>query len=111
MQIENLCEIWIITINLNTLTKRSCANNFNVFGIIIRMYYGPKKHNPPHIRAYYQDYTATFELKDGDLLMGEMPRRQTKMIQAWIEIRKDELYADCELCQNGEKLFKFDPLK
>jgi hypothetical protein len=26
------------------------------FGIIIRMYYAPKEHNPPHIHVYYQDF-------------------------------------------------------
>ena len=25
------------------------------FGIIIRMYYAPKEHNPPHIHVYYQE--------------------------------------------------------
>ncbi|MBN1523852.1 MAG: DUF4160 domain-containing protein [Spirochaetales bacterium] len=25
------------------------------FGIIIRMYYSPKEHNPPHFHVYYQN--------------------------------------------------------
>ncbi len=81
------------------------------FGIIIRMYFGPKEHNPPHLHAYFQEFTATIELESGNLLKGEMPNKQTKMIQAWIEIHKDELFADWKLCQNGEKPFKIDPLK
>ena len=36
------------------------------FGIIIRMYYAPKEHNPPHIHSYYQDYKATFRIIDGE---------------------------------------------
>ena len=75
------------------------------------MYYGPKEHNPPHIHVYYQEHKATFELESGDLLTGNLPKRQTKMIQAWIEIHREELFADWELCQNGEKPFKIDPLK
>jgi hypothetical protein len=43
------------------------------FGIIIRMYFAPKEHNPPHIHAYYQDYRATFLIDTGDLQNGEMP--------------------------------------
>ncbi len=81
------------------------------FGIIIRMYFGPKEHNPPHIHVYYQDFTATFGIESGELLVGEFPRKQTKMVEAWIEIHKEELIADWELCQNGEKPFKIDPLK
>ena len=81
------------------------------FGIIIRMYYAPKEHNPPHVHAYYQDDKASFGIQDCELLEGNMPSRQTRMIQAWIEIHKDELLADWVLCQNGEKPFKIEPLK
>lgn len=81
------------------------------YGIIIRMYFGPKEHNPPHIHAYYQDFNATFDLDLGSILEGKLPKKQTKLVQAWIEIHKDELLADWELCQNGEKPFKIEPLK
>lgn len=75
------------------------------------MYFGPKEHNPPHIHAYYQDQKATFIIDAAALLNGNFPNRQTKMIEAWIEIHKEELIADWELCQNGETPFKIDPLK
>ena len=81
------------------------------FGIIIRMYYGPKEHNPPHIHAYYQDYKAIFTLKDCRLMEGNLPAKQKRLIQAWMEIHRDELYADWELCQNGEQPYKIEPLK
>jgi hypothetical protein len=81
------------------------------FGIIIRMYYAPKEHNPPHVHAYYQDMTATFNIKDGELMTGKFPGKQSILVQAWIEIRREELLADWELCQNGEKPFQIDPLK
>lgn len=32
------------------------------YGIIIRMYYAPGEHNPPHFHAYYNDYAATIAL-------------------------------------------------
>ncbi|MEQ9219072.1 MAG: DUF4160 domain-containing protein [Cyclobacteriaceae bacterium] len=81
------------------------------YGIIIRMYFGPKEHNPPHIHAYYQDDKATFSINGSEMLTGKLPNRQTKMVEAWIEIHREELFADWELCQNGEKPFKIDPLK
>jgi hypothetical protein len=34
-----------------------------------------------------------------------------KLVQAWIEIHKDELMADWELACKGETIFKIDPLK
>ena len=81
------------------------------FGIVVRMYYAPKEHNPPHIHVYYQDDTASFEIESGEILKGKIPTKQTRMVQAWIEIHKDELLADWKLCQNKEQPFKIEPLK
>jgi hypothetical protein len=81
------------------------------FGIIIRMYYAPKEHNPPHIHAYFQNNTVVINIHDGEIITGQMPVKQLRLIQAWIEIRRDELLADWELCQNGEKPFQIEPLK
>jgi hypothetical protein len=81
------------------------------FGIIIRMYYAPKEHNPPHIHTYYQNHRATYLIDDGNLQNGKLPSKQQRMVQAWIEIHKDELIANWELCQNGEKPFSIEPLK
>jgi len=60
------------------------------FGIIIRMYYAPKEHYPSHIHAYYQDFKATFSIRDGTLLDGDLPTRPLKLIQAWIKIHQEE---------------------
>ena len=81
------------------------------FGILIRMYYAPKEHNTPHIHTYYQNYKATFGISDCEMMEGKIPVRQKRFIQVWIEIHKDELMADWELCQNGEKPFNIEPLK
>ena len=80
------------------------------FGIIIRMYYAPKEHNPAHIHAYYQDSAATFNILDGELMEGNINAKQLKLVQAWIEIHREELLANWELCLNGEKPFPINPL-
>lgn len=36
---------------------------------------------------------------------------KSKLVQAWVEIHKDELMADWELASKGETVFKIDPLK
>ena len=81
------------------------------FGIIIRMYYAPKEHNPPHIHVYYQDAKAAINISNCELMEGEIPPRQLRLVLAWIEIHQEELMADWKLCQNGEKPFSIDPLK
>ena len=81
------------------------------YGIIIRMYFGPTEHNPPHIHVYYQDYKAIFNIITGELEDGEIGSKQIKLVQAWIEIHKEELLANWDLCQKGEKPFIIEPLK
>ncbi len=81
------------------------------FGIIIRMYYAPKEHNPPHVHVYYQGTKGVININTCEMTEGNIPTRQARMVIAWIEIHKEELLADWELCQNGEKPFSIEPLK
>lgn len=81
------------------------------FGIVVRMYYAPKEHNPPHVHAIYQGVEAVFRVTDGEMTTGEFSGRQVRLVQAWIEIHHEELLANWELCQNGEKPFQIDPLR
>jgi hypothetical protein len=81
------------------------------FGIIIRMYYAPKEHNPPHIHLYYQEYSATIDIQNCEILEGVLPNKQLRLVVAWIEIHKEELMADWMLCQNGKQPFTIEPLK
>ncbi len=81
------------------------------FGIIVRMYFAPKEHSPPHIHVYYQNFNAVIDIETCDLKKGKLPSRQLRLVNAWIEIHRDELNANWKLWQNGEKPFKINPLK
>ena len=78
------------------------------YGIIISMYFND--HNPPHIHAKYQGQKAVFDL-EGNLLSGEFPKRQTKLVVAWIEIHHDSIAANWELAQAKQPLHKIEPLR
>ena len=81
------------------------------YGIIIRLYFLDNKHHHlPHIHAKYAEFEASIGIGDGEVLSGELPRKQLRLVQAWIELRKDELAADWELAANGEPPYKIDPL-
>lgn len=81
------------------------------FGIIIRMYYAPKEHNPPHIHVYYNEHVVVINIVDFEIIEGEIPTKQLRLVLAWIEIHNEELIANWKLCQNGEKPFKIESLK
>ena len=81
------------------------------YGIIIRMFnYDTQKHHQPHIHAQYQENNAVFAIETGDILTGKIPNRPKRLVQAWIEIHRDELFADWELAINGERVFQIRPL-
>lgn len=78
------------------------------YGVIISMFY--KDHNPPHIHIQYAEYKAIVDF-NGDILEGELPFKQRKLIEAWIVLHQDELYANWQLAKDKQSLFKIDPLK
>ena len=96
----------------NVLLERSYMPTISMFyGIIIRMYFSPGEHNPPHFHAYYQGKKAVVDINSCEIISSDMSPRQNKIIVAWAELRKDELLADWELAMKGESLFSIEPLK
>lgn len=43
------------------------------------------------------------------MLAGSIPPKQLKMVQAWIEIHKDELFANSKLALVGEQPYGIEP--
>jgi len=81
------------------------------YGIVIRMYFLENtRHGVPHIHARYAAQEASVRIDDGEVLAGILPRRQLRLVQAWIELHRDELMADWEMAAAGEMPYKIDPL-
>jgi hypothetical protein len=82
------------------------------YGILVLMFFRDnRRHHLPHIHVRYQGDEASIAIDDGVVLEGTVPAKQLKMIQAWIEIHKEELMVDWELAVNGEDLFRIAPLQ
>ena len=82
------------------------------YWLIISMYFEIKeKHHLPHIHVRYQGMQASISLVDGSLLAGDIPAKQLRMVQVWIDLHQEELMADWELAKQGEQLFRIDPLR
>ena len=82
------------------------------YGILVAIFYEDNgHHNLPHIHLRYSGEKASVSIEDGTVLAGGIPSRQLKMVQAWIEIHKEELYADWELAVSGEEPFRIEPLR
>lgn len=82
------------------------------YGIVVMLYYyDNKQHNTPHIHVRYQGTKAIFSIETTDMMEGDLPKKQQKLVTAWMEIHKDELIADWELAVSGEAPYKIEPLK
>jgi hypothetical protein len=82
------------------------------YGIIVYMYFmDNKQHKLPHIHVKYQDNEVIIAIPGGDVLEGGIPKSKMKLLQAWVELHKDELMADWELTVSGEHPFKIAPLR
>ena len=80
------------------------------YGIIISMFFcESEKHHKPHIHARYNGVKASYDL-DSNKISGDMPLKQDKLIQAWIQIHKEELNSLWNLMREENKYFKIKPL-
>lgn len=82
------------------------------YGIIVYMYFmDNKQHKLPHIHVKYQDDEVVVAIPEGEVLEGSIPVSKMKLLQAWIELHKDELVADWDLAVSGQQPYKIDPLR
>lgn len=81
------------------------------YGVIIRMYYDDMKHhNMPHLHIQYNDYKAIYDL-NGKCIKGNIPNKQSKLVEAWIAIHTEELNTLWKLMQEDNEFFTIEPLK
>lgn len=81
------------------------------YGILISMYKENNlQHKVPHFHAYYGDFEGVFDLQ-GELIVGELPTKQRKMVETWAIIHEEELKAEWKSIIELGQHFKIDGLK
>jgi len=82
------------------------------FGIIITMYSEiVGQHSRPHFHARYQDNNIVIAIDQIEVLAGQLPNKQLRLVLAWAELYQDDLLEDWGLLQKGQPPFKIEPLK
>ena len=82
------------------------------YGLIVYMYFmDDRQHKLPHIHVRYQGEEVVVAIPSGEILGGGIPPAKMKLLQAWIELHKDELMANWELALSGEQPYKIEPLR
>ena len=52
-----------------------------------------------------------FSIDTAEVLGGEVPVSQRRLVEAWVEIHREELQQDWDLLQSGQPPVKIDPLR
>ncbi|TSE26367.1 hypothetical protein Tsedi_00665 [Tepidimonas sediminis] len=82
------------------------------YGIVVAIFYEDQdRHHRAPIHARYQGHKAAVAIDDGSVLAGELPPKQLRLLQAGIELHRDELMADWELVCQGVEPFRIPPLQ
>ena len=77
------------------------------YGIIIKMFYKPKEHNPAHIHAIYNEYVGLFNIHSAEMTEGDLPKKEQALVNEWIRIHRKELLR----MWNTQELTKLPPLE
>ena len=75
------------------------------YGIIIKMFFKPKEHEPAHIHALYNECVGLFDIHTLEMTEGDMPLRAQQLVE-WMSEHKDELL---NMWQT-QKIVKLPPL-
>ena len=76
---------------------------------MIKMYFDD--HAPPHFHAYYQNFKATFSIKNGEKIEGKFPPKQSTFVTAWALLHQKELITNWKALVVGKKATRIDPLR
>ena len=61
------------------------------YGMVVKMYFAQKEHNPPHIHVIYGDYMSAIDIRNLEVLEGDLPEKALNLAKEWVEEHKDEL--------------------
>ncbi len=70
-----------------------------------------ERHHTPHLHAYYQETKAVFGIDPIELIAGQLPRRQQRFVEAWMELYQEELLENWNLANAGEPINRIPPLR
>jgi hypothetical protein len=76
------------------------------YGIVIKMFFKPKEHEPSHIHALYGEYVGIFDLQSMEMAEGDLPKKAQELIKEWLEKHQFDLLEMWET----QKLKKLPPL-
>ena len=76
------------------------------YGIVIKMFFKPKEHEPSHMHALYGEYIGIFDLKSMEMTTGDLPAKAQELVKEWLAANQTELLK----MWDTQKIEKLPPL-
>lgn len=58
------------------------------YGIIIKMFFKPKEHEPAHIHAIYNEYVGIFDIHTLEMIDGDFSKQSTRVGRRMAEYKQ-----------------------
>ena len=78
------------------------------YGIAIYMYY--RDHTPPRFNVRYSGLKAAVDIRTGNVVASELPKRALRLVAEWHHAHRTELLDRWEQARRGETLTPIMPL-
>ncbi len=66
---------------------------------------------PPHFHAQYGGDEVIVSINDIEVIEGQLPNKQLKMLLGWAAFHQEELKENWLLAEQQQELFAIEPLK
>ena len=61
------------------------------YGMVIKMYFIASEHNPPHIHVIYGEYMGILDIRNSEMITGDLPAKALAIAKEWTSRNKDAL--------------------
>lgn len=80
---------------MRTISRRDsiCPKFPAFYGIVIKMFFKPKEHEPSHIHALYGEYMGEFNLRTMGMIQGDLPQKAQELVKEWLALYQKGLQA------------------
>lgn len=75
----------------------------------IKVYINWNDHMPPHFHAKYGSDEVLVSIREIEVLEGNFPGKQLKMLLGWAAFHQEELMENWELAEKKQELFSINP--
>lgn len=73
------------------------------YGIVIKMFFKPKEHEPSHLHALYGEHVGIFDLATMEMTEGDLPRKAQELVKEWM-VKNQSRLLNMWMTQRLEKL-------